>query len=111
MQLPLEFVSGILGSGAQPPGGSAMITGWSVDSRTVNPGDLFVAVRGERHDGHDHVGAAFEKGAIAAIVERPVEASGPVITVSDSITALQQVAGAAPRPLGRGSHRRDRKRG
>ena len=95
MQLPLEFVSGILASGAQPPAGSAMITGWSVDSRTVNRGDLFVAVRGERHDGHDHVVTAFEKGAIAAIVERPVEASGPVITVSDSITALQKVAGAA----------------
>src|SRR5204862_6466459 len=92
---PLGFVSGVLASDAHPSPGPALITGWSVDSRTVNPGDLFVAVRGERQDGHDHVGAAFEKGAIAAIVERPVEASGPVITVRDSMTALQRVAGAA----------------
>ena len=42
-----------------------MATGYSIDSRTVAPGELFFAVRGERLDGHDYVAAAFERGAVA----------------------------------------------
>ena len=45
-------------------------TGYSIDSRTVQPGDLFFAIRGERFDGHDFVAAAFERGACAAVVAR-----------------------------------------
>ena len=43
--------------------------GYSIDSRTLQPGDLFFAVRGERLDGHDYVEAALAKGAVAAVVE------------------------------------------
>lgn len=56
------------------------ITGLSIDTRTLRPGDLFVALQGER-DGHDFVAAAFEKGAAAALVSRPVD--GPHILVPD----------------------------
>ncbi len=52
---------------ALPAGGAA--TGVSIDSRTLEAGDLFVAIRGEHADGHKFVEAAFERGASAAIVE------------------------------------------
>ncbi len=45
-------------------------TGYSIDSRTLSPGDLFFAVRGERFDGHDFVVAALERGAGAAVVAK-----------------------------------------
>ncbi len=71
-----------------------------VDSRQVNPGALFVALRGQKHDGHDFVLDAFVKGARAALVERlPTEVSGaasvyhlPLIQVSDTLLALQTLA-------------------
>ena len=43
--------------------------GYSIDSRTLNPGDLFMALKGDRFDGHDYVPQALERGAVAAIVE------------------------------------------
>ena len=43
-----------------------------IDSRLVQPGDLFVAFEGEKSDGHDHVVDAFDNGAVAALVERPI---------------------------------------
>src|SRR6202048_2552918 len=54
------------------PGGAlnpvARLAGVSIDSRTVRPGELFIAIHGPRHDGHDHVPAALEPGAVAAVV-------------------------------------------
>ena len=47
---------------------SAAVGGVSIDSRTLEPGDLFFAIRGAQHDGHDHVARAFEAGAAAAVV-------------------------------------------
>ena len=47
---------------------SWMATGVSIDTRTLNPGDLYIAIHGETHDGHAFVAQAFEKGAVAAIV-------------------------------------------
>ena len=46
----------------------AVASGYSIDSRTLQPGDLFFAVRGERLDGHDFVEAALAKGAVGAVV-------------------------------------------
>lgn len=61
------------------------------DSRQVGPGDLFVALRGNQTDGHRYVRQAFEKGAVAALVEEPVEA--PCwIQVSDTLSALAVAA-------------------
>jgi UDP-N-acetylmuramoyl-tripeptide--D-alanyl-D-alanine ligase len=46
------------------------VDGVSIDSRTLKAGDLFLAIKGETHDGHDHVGRALAAGAAAAIISR-----------------------------------------
>jgi len=70
--------------------------GVSVDSRTVKPGDLFIALKGADQDGHDYVAAAFEAGAAAAIVSRPppVSTQAPLITVTDTSRALEDLGQA-----------------
>lgn len=62
------------------------------DSRLIEPGGVFVAKPGEDTDGHLFVGAAVEKGAVLAIVERPVEASVSQIVVPDVVAALAALA-------------------
>lgn len=73
-------------------GVTGRVTGWSTDTRTLVPGDLFFALRGPNHDGHDHVPIAFDRGAIAAVVDRDVAASGPLLKVEDTLAALQRAA-------------------
>ena len=65
-----------------------------IDSRGVQPGDLFFALRGEHHDGHDFVEDALARGAAGLVVERPLEAPPEVAVfqVSDSLSALQRLA-------------------
>jgi UDP-N-acetylmuramoyl-tripeptide--D-alanyl-D-alanine ligase len=60
----------------------------STDTRTLAPGALFVALTGERFDGHDYVAEARERGAVAALVERPVAVDIPQIVVSDGKRAF-----------------------
>lgn len=67
--------------------------GVEMDSRDVKPGDVFIALRGEAMDGHKFVAAAFAKGAIAAIVDRPVDF--PHVLVADTTQALHNLAHAA----------------
>jgi UDP-N-acetylmuramoyl-tripeptide--D-alanyl-D-alanine ligase len=71
----------------------------AVDSRTVVPGCLFVALRGERTDGHGFVADAFRAGAAAALVERPVPAppGAALVQVADPLLALQELASAVRR--------------
>jgi UDP-N-acetylmuramoyl-tripeptide--D-alanyl-D-alanine ligase len=71
---------------------SGTISGWSIDSRTVNPGDCFFALRGPVNDGHDYVNKAVERGAALAIVEHRVDARIPQLIVLDTLIALQQLA-------------------
>jgi UDP-N-acetylmuramoyl-tripeptide--D-alanyl-D-alanine ligase len=68
------------------------VSGWSIDSRTLNPGDCFFALRGPSNDGHDYVDNVMEKGAALAIVERSVHAKIPQLIVPDTLAALQQLA-------------------
>lgn len=81
--------------GAAYTGAALQISGVAIDSRQVCPGDLFVALPGERVDGHDFVDAAIARGAIAALVERPVEASIPCLLVSSCLEALSDVGRAS----------------
>ena len=60
----------------------------STDTRTLSPGALFIALRGDRYDGHDYVAAAREGGAAAALVERIIQAELPQVVVADSRRAL-----------------------
>jgi UDP-N-acetylmuramoyl-tripeptide--D-alanyl-D-alanine ligase len=69
-----------------------------VDSRLVQPGGLFVALPGERVDGHDHAATAVQAGAVAALTARPVEGV-PCLVVDDTLAALQALArDLYPRP-------------
>jgi UDP-N-acetylmuramoyl-tripeptide--D-alanyl-D-alanine ligase len=75
-------------------GADADIRGVSTDTRTLEKGQLFVALVGERHDGHDHVAAAAARGAAGAIVARPVDADLPQVVVADTLHALGDLASA-----------------
>ncbi len=97
MKLSLGQVACVLG--ADPPRTDTLISGWSVDSRTLQPGDLFFALRGPRHDGHDYLPEAFARGAVAAVVERETS-GGPLLRVSDTLAALQHLAAWARRHWG-----------
>src|SRR5438876_8503752 len=74
MKLPLARVGEVLGVSREGAGGDfdrqAVALGYSIDSRTIRPGELFFAVKGEKMDGHDFVSQALEKGAVAAVVAR-----------------------------------------
>ena len=70
-----------------------VICGISKDTRCVNDGDLFIAIRGERFDGHDFVLRAAELGASAVLVEHPIEGCPiPQLVVKDSVLALGEIA-------------------
>lgn len=77
--------------GGRAVGGDATVTSAASDSRSATPGSLFVALPGERVDGHDFVDAAAERGAVAALVTRPVTAV-PYIVVEDTGAALLTLA-------------------
>lgn len=70
------------------------ITGLSIDSRTVNTGDLFIALHGEFGDGHDYVVDALSNGAIAAVVSQEIDgvSKDKLLIVEDTLTAMQALA-------------------
>jgi len=72
--------------------GDVAVMGVSQDSRTVRSGDLFLAWEGTAIDAHDYVGQAAEAGAVAAVVERPVDAQVPQLVVSDGRRAAALAA-------------------
>jgi len=72
--------------------------GVSIDSRSITPGDLFVAIRGPSFDGHDFVAAALATGASAAVVARVPEGvrpDAPLVVVDDTMAALEALGRAA----------------
>ena len=75
---------------------NAIAEAYSIDSRSILPGQLFFAVKGERLDGHDFVEQAIEKGAVAAVVGKEASkryaASTPLVIVDDTLKALQVLA-------------------
>ncbi len=88
--------------------GALTVSGYSIDSRTVEPGELFFAVRGERLDGHDYATAAIERGAIAAVVSRArvatlpdVVLGVPLLIAEDTLIALQALGAHVRRQWGK----------
>lgn len=73
-------------------GADVDVTGFAIDTRKVQKGDLFVAMPGEHVDGHDYVAAAAEKGAVAALVTHPVAVDLPQVIVNDTQLALGDLA-------------------
>lgn len=108
MKLPLSQVAELLSAGPIAPHPVEMVTGYSIDSRTIRSGELFFAVKGERFDGHDFVSLAIENGAVAAVVARGRLSSSdgasddgatgvlarPLLRVDDTLAALQSLATA-----------------
>jgi UDP-N-acetylmuramyl-tripeptide synthetase len=90
--LPPHLAPRLNGLGDDDP----MIRGVTYDSRDVSPGDLFIALRGENHDGHDYLAQALELGAAALLVEATPEGLGSpgraVVSVSDTRRALAPIA-------------------
>ena len=84
---------------------AAVASGYSIDSRTLQPGDLFFAVRGERLDGHDFVETALAKGAVGAVVGKDQAArftqKKRILAVDDPLLALQTLAAAVRRLWGK----------
>lgn len=97
-------VAGKCGNGLDP---MARLAGVSIDSRTIRAGELFIAIHGPVHDGHDHVAAAMESGAPAAIVAGPLLSRYPgwvqdrCITVPDTLEALHALARAMRQAWGK----------
>jgi UDP-N-acetylmuramoyl-tripeptide--D-alanyl-D-alanine ligase len=92
---------------ARENAGELLAQGFSIDSRSIAPGEVFFAIRGERFDGHDFIPAAFERGAAAAVVARERLASlpdaalaAPLLVVEETLTALQALAAAVRRRWG-----------
>ena len=71
--------------------------GVSIDSRSVKPGDLFVALLGPSFDGHDFIAAALAKGAVAALAHRRPEGlpeGAPLLMVEDTLAGLGRLGAA-----------------
>ncbi len=108
MRWTLTQVAGALGA---PPGAGldslARLAGVSIDSRTVRGGELFIAIHGPRHDGHDYVAASLARGALAAVVARAQagrfteEVLRRCFVVEDTFAALQQLARGERQDWGR----------
>ena len=83
--------------GAQISGPTQQFTSVSTDTRTLQPGALYVALHGENFDGHRFVEQAIKAGATGILVSQPVEASAEVavMQVDDTLIALQQMAHAS----------------
>ncbi|HQH66577.1 MAG TPA: Mur ligase domain-containing protein, partial [Clostridia bacterium] len=70
-----------------------VVTGVSIDSRTVKPGEIFFAIKGENFDGHDFVNKALEQKAVAAVCSKKDKYAGDnIIYVEDTVKALQDLA-------------------
>lgn len=92
-----EVIAATHGRASSGPG-DWHASGVSIDSRTCQPGDLFVAISGAQFNGHDFVAKAFEAGAIAAVVsETPddLSADAPLVQVEDAMDALEALGRAA----------------
>lgn len=80
---PLNFSEAALAS---------QTTGITTDTRSLKPGEVFVALRGEKFDGHEFVPMAVDKGAIAAITDHPLPVPIPQLQVEDTLQAYQKIA-------------------
>ena len=99
-----DAVAGKLGLGLDA---MARVAGVSIDSRTLRAGELFIAIHGPSHDGHDYVAAAMESGAVAAVVAGPLVSKyagwiqDRCITVPDTLAALHALARAVRKEWGK----------
>jgi len=106
MTLNLQEVARAVGAHVPPQ--PRPVAGWSVDTRTQNPGDVYFALHGPNHDGHNFLAAAIEKGAAAVVVERTLPPAAArqappelcEMVVPDTQRALQDLAAWARQKWG-----------
>ncbi len=92
IQMTLAQAAALLGTPS--PTMDKPFRGLSIDTRTIEPGNLFVAIKGERVDSHDLLAEAYQKGAAAALVMRAGDSPLPQIQVKDTVIAMGQLASA-----------------
>ena len=104
MKLPLSRVAEFISAAGQF-GRDAVAQGYSIDSRTIQAGELFFAVKGERMDGHDFVKQALEKGAAGAVIRNDqlgrYTSKAGLMTVDDTLMGLQTLSSAVRRMWGK----------
>ncbi len=94
----VRTVAAVTGGQLIHNGAATVIRGFSTDSRTLQPGELFIPLRGERFDGHDYLAQAVRNGAAACLSEEVVVGlSIPVVQVPDTLRALGDLAQAVRR--------------
>ena len=100
------MIAAAVGAAVSGPGADREVGGFSIDTRTLKPGDMFIAIRGERFDGNSYVVDAVRKGAVGAIVSDAglVGAADlravPLVVVPDTVRALQELATRVRRESG-----------
>ena len=93
-----DIVQGTQGTLVSNAEGAECFTGISIDSRTTKPGQIFFALRGNVHDGHDFIRKSWEKGAVMAVVDARISSSSgklapiPTLLVEDTSRALRDLA-------------------
>ena len=90
MKMDLSDAARIVGGSLNDP--DVLFSSVSIDTRKLKPGDLFVAIRGKKFDGHDFLEAAADCGAVAAMVDREAISKLPVVRVEDTRIALGELA-------------------
>jgi len=88
----LRRAADVIGARLIRPRAPYAASGAACDSRMVRPGDVFVALKGQRHDGHDFLGDAFSRGAIGALVTRDPGEGHNLLLVEDAERALWELA-------------------
>ena len=78
--------------GVKKPSKQVPFQGVSIDTRTLSPGNLFIAIQGEQFDGHDFIEEALKKGASAALVSRKCDTAIPQIVVEDTLDAFGKIS-------------------
>ncbi len=103
MKLKISKIAEFISATSTPSDDVA--SAYSIDSRTIQAGELFFAVKGERLDGHDYVDSALQKGAVAAVVNRDqmhrYSDASRLLPVQDTLLALQSLATAVRRVWGK----------
>ncbi len=104
MRLTAQWIAEAAGGRLLDGEVNTIVDGFSTDTRTLAPGDLFIALRGGRFDGHTFVAAALDAGACGAILDTPNawpgQARGVLIVAPDTLKALQRLAGAVRQESG-----------
>ena len=99
-ELTLKQIAAWCGGTVRPEFENLIVKGVQPDSRKIEPGDLFVAIVGEKNDGHRFVSEALQSGAAAALVSEQTEDSVPCVHVTDTIKAYGDIAAGYRQLLG-----------